>query len=228
VDPIQTAVELSIWVGNPPVWWAACLPERVEHDGMATRTTAAPSATDSLLIVGAENAGVLTQIADASSLSLDDAAARLRDARRVFVLGAGRSGLALRMTAMRLMHLGLDVHVVGETTTPAICNGDVLLVASGSGTTAAIVRAAGTAAAAGADIIAMTTAPESPLAELSQVTVVIPAAQKQDHDGQHSAQYAGSLFEQAVLSAGDAIFHTLWKASGATAEELWLRHANLE
>jgi len=47
---------------------------------------------------------------------------------RVFVAGAGRSGLVLRMAAMRLMHLGLDVHVAGDTTTPAITSGDLLLV----------------------------------------------------------------------------------------------------
>jgi 6-phospho-3-hexuloisomerase len=195
---------------------------------MATRTTAPPSATDSLRTVAAEDAHILTQLATDSGPSLDDAAAYLRGARRVFVVGAGRSGLALRMTAMRLMHLGLEVHVVGEVTTPAIGAGDALLAASGSGTTAAIVHAAETAAAVGAAVITMTTAARSPLAALSQVTVVIPAAQKQDHHGLLSAQYSGSLFEQAVLIAGDAIFHTLWKASGATAEELWPRHANIE
>ena len=146
----------------------------------------------------------------------------------MFVLGAGRSGLALRMTAMRLMHLGLDVHVVGEVTTPAIAAGDVLLVASGSGATAAVVRAAETAAASGARVIAITTAPDSPLAALAAVTVVVPAAQKQDHDELRSLQYSGALFEQTVVVLGDAIFHSLWKASGATADDLWPRHANLE
>ena len=32
----------------------------------------------------------------------------------------------------------------------------------------------------------------------------------------------------AVVVLGDALFHTLWQASGATAAELWPRHANLE
>jgi len=27
---------------------------------------------------------------------------------------------------------------------------------------------------------------------------------------------------------GDAVFHALWKRSGADADELWPRHANLE
>ena len=147
---------------------------------------------------------------------------------RVFVLGAGRSGLALQMTAMRLMHLGLDVHVVGEVTSPAIQAGDVLLTASGSGTTAGIVRAAQTAAAAGARVAAITTAAASPLADLATRVILVPAADKLDRSGASSAQYAGSLFEQTVVVLGDALFHALWQRSGVTADELWPRHANLE
>ena len=193
-----------------------------------TETTTTTASADALGLIFAENGHVVDALRSASAALLDDAAALLAAAPRVFVLGAGRSGLALKMTAMRLMHLGLDVHVVGEVTSPAIASGDLLLVASGSGTTGAIVRAAETAHQVGAGILALTTAPESPLGRLATVTVVIPAAAKQDHAGQMSAQYSGGLFEQSVLLVGDALFHTLWQASGATAEQLWPRHANLE
>jgi len=193
-----------------------------------TTTPARVSATDALGTILAENVHVVDQLRGASVGTLDAAADRLQQAERIFVLGAGRSGLALRMTAMRLMHLGLDVHVVGEVTAPAIVEGDVLLVASGSGTTGAIVRAAETASALGVGIVALTTDADSALARLAEVTVVIPAAAKQDHGGPLSVQYSGGLFEQSVLLVGDAIFHTMWKATGATAEELWPRHANLE
>jgi 6-phospho-3-hexuloisomerase len=178
------------------------------------------SVGDSLAAILAENTRLAESLQDAgTAVALDDAAVALRDARRVFVLGAGRSGLALKMTAMRLMHFGLEVHVVGDVTTPAIADGDALLVASGSGTTAGILRSATTAAEVGAQIVCFTTDGESPLAGLATATVVVPAAQKQDH---------GGLFEQAVVLVGDAIFHSLWLASGATADELWPRHANLE
>ena len=40
-------------------------------------------------------------------------------ARRIFVAGAGRSGLAGRAFAMRLMHFGFDAFVIGEIATPA-------------------------------------------------------------------------------------------------------------
>jgi 6-phospho-3-hexuloisomerase len=192
------------------------------------RTPAAAGPLDSLQTILAENTAVVARLAGAPDAALDEMAAGLRDADRVFLLGAGRSGLALRMTAMRLMHLGLTVHVVGDVTTPAITGTDALLVASGSGSTAGVVRAAETAHGVGATVLALTTAPESELAALADVTVVIPAAQKQDHGGTLSAQYSGGLFEQSVMFVGDALFHSLWQASGLSADELWPRHANLE
>ncbi|WP_115788437.1 6-phospho-3-hexuloisomerase [Arthrobacter silvisoli] len=147
---------------------------------------------------------------------------------RIFVAGAGRSGLVLRMAAMRLMHLGLTVHVAGDTTTPAINSGDLLLVASGSGTTSGVVKSAETAAKAGAHIAAFTTNPDSPLAGLADALVIIPAAQKTDHGSTVSNQYAGSLFEQVLFVVTEALFQSLWDNDSQPAEELWLRHANLE
>ncbi|GAA3705597.1 SIS domain-containing protein [Zhihengliuella alba] len=160
--------------------------------------------------------------------SLAEAADLIEGARRVFVLGQGRSGIALRGLAMRLMHLGLTAHVVGDTTAPSIGAGDVLVVASGSGTTGSVVRAAVAAAGHGAVVVAMTTAADSPVGRMAACTVIVEAAAKTDHGGTASAQYAGSLFEQTVMLAGDAVFHALWQRSGAAAEELWTRHANLE
>lgn len=147
---------------------------------------------------------------------------------RVFVAGAGRSGLVLRMAAMRLMHLGMNVHVAGDTTTPAIGPDDLLLVASGSGTTSGVVKSAETAAKVGARIAAFTTNPDSPLAGLADAVVVIPAAQKTDHGSSVSRQYAGSLFEQVLFLATEAVFQSLWETTDEPAEKLWLRHANLE
>jgi 6-phospho-3-hexuloisomerase len=175
---------------------------------------------------------VVREVGDLAA-RLDDAPAQraldlIEGADRVFVHGAGRSGLALRMTAMRLMHLGLDAHVVGEVTTPAIRPDDLLLVASGSGTTTGIVQAARTAHEVGAVVVALSTTDDSPLSELADVTIVLPAATKTDRSGTASAQYAGSLFEQAVALVGDAVFHALWARGGQSADDLWPRHANLE
>ncbi|MFS2089794.1 6-phospho-3-hexuloisomerase [Paenarthrobacter nicotinovorans] len=149
-------------------------------------------------------------------------------AERVFLAGAGRSGLVLRMAAMRLMHLGLTVHVAGDTTTPAITAGDLLLVASGSGTTSGVVKAAQTALAAGARVAAVTTNPSSAVAGFADALVVVPAARKTDHGSDLSRQYSGSLFEQSLFLVTESVFQTLWEATAEPAEKLWLRHANLE
>lgn len=182
----------------------------------------------SLARIARELDSVVDHLVHADPIALAGFVELVAGAPRVFVLGAGRSGLALRMTAMRLMHLGLEVHVVGEVTTPAIGRGDLLLTASGSGTTGGIVRAAQTAVAAGAVVAAITTDPDSPLASLAAATITVPAAAKLDRTGEASAQYAGSLFEQTVVVFGDALFHALWMRSGASADELWPRHANIE
>ncbi len=152
----------------------------------------------------------------------------IKQSERIFIISAGRSGFAMRSFAMRLMHLGLTVYFAGETTTPALQKGDLLITASGSGTTGSIVKAAEKAIAVGANLVALTTNTTSPLAKLAHHVVYIPAADKEDHGGEKSKQYAGSLFEQFLLLLTDAVFMTLWKMDNTPAEELWKRHANLE
>jgi 6-phospho-3-hexuloisomerase len=167
----------------------------------------------------------LAQVSEAQANAAIDA---ILSAPRIFVTGAGRSGLALKMAAMRLMHLGLTVHVAGEITTPAIATGDLLIAASGSGTTPGVVLAAVTANKAGANVLAITTAPASPLAAVASNLLVVPAATKQDDSATRSQQYAGALFEQSVLLLTDALFQSMWHQLGETAAKLWKRHANLE
>jgi len=152
----------------------------------------------------------------------------IRQAKAIFLIASGRSGYAMRAAAMRLMHLGLNVYFVGDTTTPAIGPNDLLWAASGSGTTSTIVKAAEKARQAGARIAAITTNASSVLAGISHIHLLIPAAEKEDHGGNKSKQYAGSLFEQSLLLIGDAVFMELWRIDGTPAEELWKRHANME
>ncbi|UKA62931.1 6-phospho-3-hexuloisomerase [Arthrobacter sp. FW306-04-A] len=184
----------------------------------------------SLALVGSEIAETAAEVdlRQLSRLATEIRTAGNSVTGRIFVAGAGRSGLVLRMAAMRLMHLGFDVHIAGDTTTPAIRSGDLLLLASGSGTTSGVVRSAETASKAGARIAVYTTNATSPLAELADVVVIIPAAQKTDHGSAVSRQYSGSLFEQVLFLVAEAVFQTLWDNDATPAEELWLRHANLE
>ena len=145
---------------------------------------------------------------------------RILGAERVFLAGAGRSGLAVRAFAMRLMHLGLTVHMVGEVTTPAIAAGDLLVVGSRSGETSSLTAAARKARSLGAAVALVTARPDSSLAAHSDLLVRIPAAE--------SSQPMGSLFEQVLFLVFDALVLFLLERAGTDAGGMSSRHANLE
>lgn len=176
-------------------------------------------------LVMTENQRALNSIDWGSVVELINLISR---ADSVFMLGEGRSGLVVRMVAMRLMHLGHRVHVVGETTTPAMGNDDLLIAVSGSGGTPGVVVVAEQARTVGGAIAAVTTGTSSPLAGIADLVIPTPAASKHDHGGQNSAQFAGSLFEQTTLLLFDAVFHALSQELGKTPEVLWASHTNLE
>jgi 6-phospho-3-hexuloisomerase len=141
-------------------------------------------------------------------------------ARTVFVTGEGRSGLVGRCFAMRLVHLGVATHFVGETATPRLERGDVLVAISGTGETAGTCALARLAEGAGGRVAAVTAAERSTLGSMAELVVLVPAGE--------SRQYGGSLFEQSALIALDAVVSMLQKRLGVTAASMDSRHANLE
>jgi len=140
--------------------------------------------------------------------------------RRWFTSGQGRSGLVARMVAMRLMHLGFDVHVVGETTAPSIAARDGLLMLSSSGETPVSLHLSQLAADTGARILAVTTRPDSSLAAMADVVVPVPIPA--------SKQFGGSLFEQAALMLLDALILDLTSGDPHAYDLMQRRHTNLE
>jgi 6-phospho-3-hexuloisomerase len=55
------------------------------------------------------------------------------ESKKIFVAGAGRSGFMAKSFAMRMMHMGIDAYVIGETVTPNFEKDDILIIGSGSG-----------------------------------------------------------------------------------------------
>ncbi len=149
-------------------------------------------------------------------------------APRVFVVGLGRSGLMLRMFAIRLMQIGLEAHVVGDATTPAIAAGDLLIALSGSGRTETVVNLARKAGSFGARVLAITSSPTTPLAELADVVVVVPAGSVKTDLATPTRLPLANVLEQAM-----AIYWTAWAPCWPSSAEqdnpaLMRRHANLE
>lgn len=166
-------------------------------------------------------------LADAMDwLKVDQLADCVRTSRRVFTLGRGRSGLVMAMFAMRLMHLGKLAHVVGEATAPAASAGDLLVVASASGETESVCRLTETARDIGVSCVGFSTRADSLLARTVACCAVIPAGDKRKTDNS-TQQFAGTLFEQAVLLITDAIVLRLADQS-ASWTTMSRNHANIE
>lgn len=156
--------------------------------------------------------------------------AGLLRAKRIFLAGAGRSGLMISAFAMRLMHLGLHAYVLGDATTPAVDKDDMLLIASGSGETESLVIKAKKAATIGAMVGLVTIYSESSIGKLATYKITIPAPTPKSSGTQlgSSAQPMGSLFEQSLLLTLDSIVLLLMKEKGTSSDEMFSNHANLE
>ncbi|HIH75084.1 MAG TPA: 6-phospho-3-hexuloisomerase [Methanosarcina sp.] len=158
---------------------------------------------------------------------------------RVFVMGAGRSGLVAKAFAMRLMHLGFTVYVVGETTTPAVRQQDVVIAISGSGETRSIADLGKIVKDIGSTLITVTSKKESTLGRISDIAMILPSKTKNDHDAGGYLEKSmrgdyrnlpplGTAFEITSLVFLDSIIAQLITIIGATESELKARHTNIE
>jgi 6-phospho-3-hexuloisomerase len=164
----------------------------------------------------------------------------LMGARRIYVMGAGRSGLVAKAFAMRLMHLGMMSYVVGETITPALQQGDVIVVLSGSGKTRTIAEIVQTAQEIGGRICLITSNPDSVIGKMADSCVMIENYRDTVPDetvefeirqmlGEHrSFAPLGTLFETAAMTFCDAVISRLMEITSTDEAELKGRHANIE
>ncbi|WP_174612897.1 6-phospho-3-hexuloisomerase [Virgibacillus ihumii] len=160
-----------------------------------------------------------------------EAAKELQEAKRIFIAGTGRSGAVGKMFAIRLMHMGFPVYVVGESITPSIAPDDVLLVISGSGSTTTLKQYATKAKEIDARVVLLTTNEDSSIGKLSDRFLRIPAATKKRLDSEpETIQPLGSQFDQSAHLLLDAIAVYLLQQlpEHNDSSELVQKHANLE
>ena len=179
----------------------------------------------------------------ADKISDDEAERFIREilnAKRVYVIGAGRSGLVAKAFAMRLMHLGLHAYVVGETITPALNRGDVMVIFSGSGRTKTVADLAETAREIGGRICLITSDADSRIGKIADCTVIIEHhrdAVENDAEefeirqmmGDHkSFAPLGTLFETASMIFADAVISRMMEIEQVDESALKNRHTNIE
>ena len=161
-----------------------------------------------------------------------------QEGRKALVLGAGRSGLVGRAFAMRLMHLGIDVYVMGETITPAIGEGDIVIIISGSGSGAMANTAACMAKRVGSIVFAITSYPDSELGEQSDNLVIVPGretvAKESDYQsrqllGEHeSLAPMGTIFEDACAVFLDGVIADLMIRLEVSEDSMKKKHSTIE
>ncbi len=178
----------------------------------------------------------LAQIAQ--SISDDDISSILSElinARRIFVIGAGRSGLVASAFAMRLIHLGFKTYVVGESILPEMTTGgmagDVLVVFSCSGGTGIAAHyAADARTIGGARICLITGEAESTIGKIADLSMIFQGhlyRQQCVEEGCNLFAPLGTLFETTAWVFSDAVISGLMEVKGTDAGVMWNVHANL-
>ncbi len=154
-----------------------------------------------------ENHRLLQTLSDEA---VQDFIRRIEEANAIFFSAQGRSGYVLRCFCMRLMHLGYRVYFCGETITPSISAGDMVVVLSGSGETDSTFAAVQLAKKRSVTTVGILGNLNSRIASLVDHTVYLPGTTKLRRDGEpDSPQIAGSLFEQAAFIFLEAVVLTL-------------------
>ena len=179
---------------------------------------------DLVKVVLKEHEQVLMDIDDEEVERLLDAIA---EAKCIQVFGMGRMKCAVRAFVMRLMHMGLDAHVVYDTTCPNIGPGDLLIANAACTTIGYTVMQFATKL--GAKVVAITTNPKSKAAALCDFTVNLKG---QVHGGRDyeipSVQPMAALFEQTIFVFEDIIIQLLMKKLNITAEQMAKKHTNVD
>jgi 6-phospho-3-hexuloisomerase len=154
----------------------------------------------------------------------------LAGAGRVVCYGVGREGLMMRALAMRLYHLGLDAHVVGDMSCPPLGKGDLLVVSAGPGDFSTVMGLVGVARRDGARVACVTAQAAGRVPAASDRVLVIPAQTMADDTGPAVASVLpmGSLFEGAQYLVFEILILMLRDRLGVRPEAMRARHTNLE
>lgn len=207
---------------------------------MSGTDAAAASAQADAAAICAQIAGVFSAPSShppARSVLVSELAALAARGGRVFVHGVGREGLMMRALCMRLAHLGLPAHCVGDVTAPPAAGGDLLVASAGPGAFSTVDAICGVARGAGARVLLLTARPDGAEFPRRQADVVahLPAqtmADKEEEEEEAAATEAklpmGSLYEGAMFVLFEMVVLELARVLGQSPVQMRARHTNLE
>ncbi|CAM8929799.1 unnamed protein product [Rhodiola kirilowii] len=173
---------------------------------------------------------------DALEVIIAAITAAAKNNRRIFVHAGGRELLMIKSLCMRLAHLGLSVHVVGDVTTPPIHRDDLLIASAGPGAVSTVEAICRVAKRNSATVLFITAQPESvSCKELASQVAYLPAQTMADDQqeggggvGARELLPMGSLYEGALFVLFEMVVFKLGEILGESPEAIRLRHTNLE
>jgi len=204
------------------------------------------SGSDAAASAQADAAAICAQVAavfsapsahpPARSVLVSELAAAAARGGRVFVHGVGREGLMMRALCMRLAHLGLPAHCVGDVTAPPACGGDLLVASAGPGAFSTVDAICGVARGAGARVLLLTARPEGEFPRRQADVVAHLPAQTMADEEEAAAESApsraklpmGSLYEGAMFVLFEMVVLELTRVLGQSPSQMRARHTNLE
>jgi 6-phospho-3-hexuloisomerase len=152
----------------------------------------------------------------------------IQSVKRIFCIGAGRSGIMIQAFCMRLNHLGLQAFMLGTVSCPPAEPGDLVVAATGSGETAGIIAILKKAKMLGARTTVLTTSNNVSIEAYADTIIQICAPKGLVNDGKCSCQPMRALFEQVSFITYEVLIALLKKRSGISEQDMAGRHANLE
>lgn len=162
--------------------------------------------------------------------SVDAACRMIARANRITLYACGREGLQLRGFCMRLFHMGLDVAMVGDMTTPPMGSGDLFIDCAGPGFVSTSEPLMKIAREAGASVLFITSRPDAPLSALADLTLLIPAQTMANDQTATASQVLpmGSAMEGALFVVFEVMVYKLKQMLAVTADAMRARHTNME
>jgi len=155
--------------------------------------------------------------------------AAIAGARRIALYGVGREGLQIKGLAMRLYHLGLDAHVVGDMNCPPLGPGDLLICSAGPGFFSTVAALLKVARADGASTMLVTAQHTAECARMASFMLTVPAQTMADDQAPSTSILPmGSLYEGALYVLFEIMVLLLRQHLNIAPGAMRIRHTNLE
>ncbi|KAK1409152.1 hypothetical protein QVD17_35677 [Tagetes erecta] len=203
------------------------------------QSMASESSSDSMSILAAKICNQINSVFTKSTstpsplqITVDEIASAAARCGKIFVYGVGREGLMMKALCMRLAHLGLSAHCVGDMTTPPISSSDLLIASAGPGGFSTVDAICGVAKSNGGRVLLLTAQPETGSSVKYASVVAYVAAQTMADDGDEGTSASllpmGSVYEGALFVLFEMVVYKLVHVLGQNPDQIRSRHTNLE